>query len=81
MSLKEDWTDAGLDLEVDSGPVAPLLQQVAADVKHFVRSCGLSRMPTRSEMHSEGQSRACMHHIWQGATLLVQDLRVAVCSP
>ena len=52
----EFWSDAGLELIVDSGPVAPLLQQVAADVKHFVKTCGLSRMPTRSEMHSEGES-------------------------
>lgn len=47
--------DAGPDLEVDSGPVAPLLQQVAADVRRFVKSCGLNRMPTRIEMQREGE--------------------------
>ncbi len=41
--------------------MAPLLQQVAADVKHFVRSCGMKRMPTRSEMQSEGEGRAHIH--------------------
>ena len=52
----KSWFNAGLEPEIDSGPVAPLLQQVAADVKHFVKTCGLSRMPTRSEMHSEGEN-------------------------
>ena len=53
------WLNAGLS-SVDnvSGPVAPLLQQVAADVKHFVKRFGYRRMPTRSELCNEGEKRA-----------------------
>ena len=58
--------NAGPDL--DRGPVAPLLQQVAADVKRFVKSSGLNRMPTRSEMHTEGKSQIRDYDSWRRAT-------------
>ena len=41
--------------------VAPLLQRVAADVSDFVKSGRYNRMPTRSEMHREGELCECMH--------------------
>ena len=44
-----------MDVADDSSLVAPLLQRVAADVSHFVKMHGYLRMPTRSEMHSEGE--------------------------
>ena len=41
--------------------MAPLLQRVAADVSDFVKSGRYNRMPTRSEMHREGELCDCMH--------------------
>ncbi len=45
-------------MEADSSPVAPLLQQVAAEVRHFMKSFGYRRMPTRSELCNVGEKRA-----------------------
>ena len=39
--------------------VAPLLQRVAADVQHFAKTRGYTRMPTRGEMREEGGNRSC----------------------
>lgn len=51
---------AGWEHVSESSLVAPLLQRVAADVSDFVKSSGYNRMPTRSEMHSEGDLCDCM---------------------
>ena len=51
---------AGWEHVSESSLVAPLLQRVAADVSDFVKSSGYDRMPTRSEMHSEGDLCDCV---------------------
>ena len=51
---------AGWEHESESSLVAPLLQRVAADVSDLVKSSGYNRMPTRSEMHREGELCDCM---------------------
>ena len=50
--------EAGADADSQNNLVAPLLQRVAADVQHFVKSCGYTRMPTRGEMRDAGGSRS-----------------------
>ena len=50
---------AGAEADSYSNLVAPLLQRVAADVLHYVKSHGYTRMPTRGEMREEGGSRGC----------------------
>ena len=52
---------AGWEHASESSLVAPLLQRVAADVSDFVKSSGYNRMPTRSEMHSEGDLCDYLH--------------------
>ncbi|CAL8466218.1 g5754 [Coccomyxa elongata] len=44
--------------EQESGdsPVAPLLQEVSAEVQHYVAASGLLRMPTRLELRLAGRS-------------------------
>lgn len=56
---------AGAEAEGCDSLVAPLLQLVAADVQHWVKSRGYTRMPTRGELRKEGESRSCdaCHHI------------------
>ena len=40
--------------ESEGALVAPLLQEVAAEVQHFVAASGFSRMPTRLELKQAG---------------------------
>ena len=51
--------EAGAEADSQNSLVAPLLQRVAADVQHFVKSCGYTRMPTRGEMREAGGSCSC----------------------
>lgn len=56
-----NFAAAGWEHESESSLVAPLLQRVAADVSDFVKSGRYNRMPTRSEMHREGELCESMH--------------------
>ena len=53
--------ETGAEADSQNNLVAPLLQRVAADVQHFVKSCGYTRMPTRGEMREAGGSRTLTH--------------------
>ena len=54
-----NWWCAGLlrkqeEQDSEGAMVAPLLQQVAAEVQHFVATSGFLRMPTRLELKVAG---------------------------
>ena len=54
-----NWWCAGLlrkqeEQDIEGAMVAPLLQEVAAEVQHFVATSGFSRMPTRLELKVAG---------------------------
>ncbi len=59
MCLRLGWPCTGIlrqqeEGQSEGGLVAPLLQEVAAEVQHFVSASGFARMPTRLELKHAG---------------------------